>query len=80
MVNTIKCDNTINLYPTLDPITNNVYADDKTVKTSNTTHSAKAIASVANHAQILLFVDTHAIADTRDTSFFVMEGMLMSNK
>jgi hypothetical protein len=78
-VDYIKYNNEINLYPTLDPTATDVDADDITVLTSNTTLSTQAIASTANHAQTLSFMDTHAIANTRANSFFVTGGTPMSN-
>jgi hypothetical protein len=77
MEDTIKCNNTINLYPTLDPNITDVFDDNVTLRTSNTSMSAKnAIAFTANQ-ETMSFANTHAIADTGATSVFVMKGIPM---
>jgi hypothetical protein len=79
MVNTIKCNNTINLYPTLDPNITEVFDGDATLCTLNNSNLAKnAIAFAANQGQ-MSFANTHTITDTRATLVFVMKGILMQN-
>jgi hypothetical protein len=79
MVDSIKCNNTINLDPTSDPNNKDVFSDNATFCMSNTTKSAKNAIAIAANQEMKSFPANHAITGTRAILVFVMNRIPMQN-
>jgi hypothetical protein len=79
MVDTIKYNDTINLYSTLDPNITDVFDDNATYCTSNNSMLEKKSTAFAANQGKMSFADIHTIADTGATLVFAMKGIPMQN-